>query len=76
MAYENAWATYDLLSRTIASAKKVFKIIDRYLILQGKEDGYFPENIRGDIELRNVSFKYNEDLVLKTLILKYQQEVQ
>ena len=60
----------DLLSRTIASAKKVFKIMDRISNIQGKEDGYFPENIRGDIELRNVSFKYNEDLVLKNINLK------
>lgn len=60
----------DLLSRTIASAKKVFRIMDRISNIQGKEDGYFPENIRGDIELKNVSFKYNEDLVLKNINLK------
>ena len=44
----------DLLSRTIASAKKVFKIMDRISNIQGKADGYFPENIRGDIEHRKV----------------------
>ena len=60
----------DLLSRSNASAKKIFKIIDRESKVYSKENSYKPEKIKGKIEFNNVSFKYNDEIVLKDIDLK------
>ena len=58
----------DLLSRSNASAKKIFKIIDRKSEIFTIESSYKPDKIKGDIEFDNVSFKYNDEVVLKDII--------
>lgn len=60
----------DLLSRSNASAKKIFKIVDRKSKVYSKENSYKPEKIRGEIQFDNVSFKYNDEVVLKDINLK------
>ena len=60
----------DLLSRSNASAKKIFKIIDRKSEIFTIESSYKPDKIEGDIEFDNVSFKYNDEVVLKDINLK------
>ena len=60
----------DLLSRSNASAKKIFKIIDRKSEIFTIESSYKPDKIKGDIEFDNVSFKYNDEVVLKDINLK------
>ncbi|MHC1750535.1 MAG: ABC transporter ATP-binding protein [Cellulosilyticaceae bacterium] len=62
------WLT-DMLSRTNASAKKVFKILDRESQITSKEDAYAPEKIEGDIRYDHVTFAYNEEVVLKNVDL-------
>lgn len=57
----------DMLSRNSASAKKIFAIIDRPSKIQSPPDSYTPENIEGAVTFNNVSFKYNEELVLKNI---------
>lgn len=59
----------DLLSRTLASAKKIFNIMDRPAVIKSDDKGYCPENIEGDIQFKNVSFKYNDEVVLKDINL-------
>ena len=57
----------DILSRNSASAKKIFKILDRESKVVSKKDGYAPKNIKGEIEFKNVTFKYNDIDVLKDI---------
>ena len=58
----------NLISRNSASVKRIFKIMDREPEI--KEGSYAPENIKGDIEFKNVSFKYKDEEVLKDINLK------
>lgn len=60
----------DLLSKNSASAKKIFEILDRKSEIISKEDCYKPETIVGDIEFKNINFKYNDQLVLKNIDVK------
>ena len=60
----------DLLSRSSASAKKIFKIINRNPEVYSKENSYKPERLEGNIEFKNVCFKYNTETVLKNISLK------
>ncbi|MBU3131258.1 ABC transporter ATP-binding protein [Clostridium gasigenes] len=59
----------DILSRNSASAKKIFAIIDRESKVVSKKDGYEPKSIKGEIEFKNVTFKYNDIDVLKDINL-------
>lgn len=57
----------DILSRNSASAKKIFEILDREPEISSKEVSYSPESVVGNIEFKNVNFKYNDELVLKNI---------
>jgi ATP-binding cassette, subfamily B, multidrug efflux pump len=63
------WLT-NLIAQTNASAKKIATIMDVEPEIKDSEDSFRVPNIRGDIEFRNVSFKYREDLILKNVNLK------
>ncbi len=62
------WLT-NMISRNNASAKKVFAILDRKSHIQSPTDAYIPEKIKGDIDFKNVSFKYSDETVLKNINL-------
>lgn len=59
----------DLLSRNTASAKKIFAIMDRNPEIKNNEKKYKKEVINGDIKFNNVSFKYNDEIVLDNINL-------
>ncbi|MBB6622090.1 ABC transporter ATP-binding protein [Clostridium gasigenes] len=59
----------DILSRNSASAKKIFAIIDRESKVVSKKYGYEAKSIKGEIEFKNVTFKYNDIDVLKDINL-------
>ena len=59
----------DLLSRNSASAKKIFEIMDREPEIKSNEKRYRNNEIEGNITFDNVSFKYNDDYVLKNISL-------
>lgn len=59
----------DLLSRTRASAQKIFKILDRPTHIASPSSSYSPKKVKGTICFKNVSFKYNEEIVLKNIDL-------
>jgi ATP-binding cassette, subfamily B, multidrug efflux pump len=63
------WLT-NLIAQTNASAKKIATIMDVEPEIKDSEDSFRVPNIRGDIEFRNVFFKYREDLILKNINLK------
>ncbi|QEH70252.1 ABC transporter ATP-binding protein [Cellulosilyticum sp. WCF-2] len=53
------WLT-DMLSRTSASAKKIFAILDRPAEITSPDDAYCPDTLNGHISFKDVSFHYNE----------------
>lgn len=57
----------DLISRNLASAKKIFAIIERQPEIKG--GSLESVNIKGHIKFENVSFSYNNELVLKNINL-------
>lgn len=57
----------DLISRNLASAKKIFAIIERESEI--KSGSLEEVSIKGDIKFENVSFSYNDELVLKNINL-------
>ena len=59
----------DLLSRNSASAKKIFEIMDREPEIKSKEKSYKNDDLKGYITFNNVSFKYNDEYVLKNINL-------
>ncbi|WP_291649282.1 ABC transporter ATP-binding protein [Clostridium sp.] len=59
----------DLLSRNSASAKKIFEIMDREPEIKSNEKSYKNDDLKGDITFNNVSFKYNDEYVLKNINL-------
>ncbi|MEE6449105.1 ABC transporter ATP-binding protein [Gottfriedia acidiceleris] len=62
------WLT-DVLSKNQASAKKIFEILDRKTAIKNKEGAYTPNLVDGSVEYKNVSFKYNDEIVLKDINL-------
>lgn len=62
----------DLISRNLASAKKIFAIIEREPEI--KSGALEDVNIKGDIKFENVSFSYNDELVLKNINLDIKAE--
>jgi len=63
------WLT-NLIAQTNASAKKIAKIMEIKPNITDSEDSLRLPIIRGDIEFKNVSFKYKEDNVLRDVNLK------
>lgn len=63
------WLT-NMLAQNKASCKKIFAILDRVPEVQNIENPYTPESVRGDIEFKNVNFKYNEGEILKNINFK------
>jgi ATP-binding cassette, subfamily B, multidrug efflux pump len=63
------WLT-NLIAQTNASAKKIEKIMDIEPNIKDNEDSFRLPNIRGDIEFKNVSFKYKEENILRNVNLK------
>jgi len=59
----------DILSRNTASAKKIFEIMDREPEIKSKKESYKGDSIKGDITFENITFKYNDEIVLKNINL-------
>lgn len=60
----------NMMSQNRASMDKIMKILKRKSQITSKENAYSPEEVRGEIEFKNVSFKYNEEEVLRNINLK------
>lgn len=61
-----------VLVQSIASMDRVFEFVDEDYDIKDKEDAVSLDEVAGDVELENVSFRYEdeEDLVLKNINLK------
>jgi ATP-binding cassette subfamily B protein len=60
------WLT-NMLAQNSASAKKIFKILNEKPSIANKENALVLEDIKGHIRFNNVSFKYNDDIILKNI---------
>lgn len=60
----------NMLAENSASSKKIFKILDNKPDISSPDNGYTCEKVRGDIEFKDVSFKYGEELVLQNVNVK------
>lgn len=61
------------LQKGIASAKRVFDVIDLEPVIENKPDAKILTSFNREIELRNVSFAYEKELVLRNISLKIEK---
>lgn len=73
--WELIWPMRDLgwlansIGQTKASAIKVFKVMDTVPQIKDKQNALRLEKVRGHVQFKNVSFKYNDEYVLKNINL-------
>lgn len=60
----------NLISRSSASLKKISKILDRESEIKNNEKNKKPKEIKGEVEFKNVSFKYRDEKILKDINFK------
>ncbi len=57
---------YNIMQTAMASSERVFKLLDDKTLIPNPQSPRLLENVRGDVEFRNVSFAYiDEEWVLK-----------
>lgn len=54
----------NVLAQAISSGKRVFEVLDTGSSVKEKEAPYAPEEFRGEVEFRDVSFYYREQQIL------------
>ncbi len=63
------WLT-NMLAQNRASASKIFQILDTKPSITSPANATSPEQIQGEVEFNNVSFMYNNEVVLHDINLK------
>lgn len=59
---------YNIMQTSMASSERIFKLLDNQTFVKNPEAPEKLENVKGEIEFRNVCFAYNdEDYVLKNI---------
>ncbi|WP_422485273.1 ABC transporter ATP-binding protein [Gudongella sp. DL1XJH-153] len=65
---------YNILQSAMASSERIFKILDTDMVIENPESPINIDNLKGEIEFRNVWFAYNDDdWVLKNISFKINQ---
>ena len=59
----------DLINRTIVSGERIFSILDREPEIKSPENPVVLEEIRGEVEFRNVSLRFGSEVVLENISL-------
>ncbi|XZK77099.1 ABC transporter ATP-binding protein [Clostridium perfringens] len=67
---KNIGGLVNMMSQNRASMDKIFNILKRKPQITSMENSYNPDKVKGEIEFKNVSFRYNEEEVLKKVNLK------
>ncbi|MDM0919741.1 ABC transporter ATP-binding protein [Clostridium perfringens] len=67
---KNIGGLVNMISQNRASMDKIFNILKRKPQITSMENSYNPDKVKGEIEFKNVSFRYNEEEVLKKINLK------
>jgi ATP-binding cassette, subfamily B, multidrug efflux pump len=64
---------FNILQSAFASSERIFSILDTKPLIQDKEDSIWLENVKGDIEFKDVWFAYkNDEWILKGVSFKVQ----
>ena len=63
------WLT-NMIAQNNASAIRIFKILDTKADIKSDQDSLFLDNIKGSVKFDNVTFKYNDEIVLKNINLE------
>ncbi len=63
------WLT-NTLSQSSASAKKIEKIFQSKPQIKSPKDAVSLNNLKGNLEFKNVTFKYNDEIILEDINLK------
>ncbi|GJQ62443.1 MAG: ABC transporter ATP-binding protein [Melioribacteraceae bacterium] len=62
---------YNIMQTAMASSERIFKLLDNDTFIKNNENGVVPEDIKGEIEFKDVSFAHNSnDYVLKNISFK------
>ena len=62
---------YNIMQTAMASSERIFKLLDNKTFIKNPENPIKLENVKGEIEFKNVWFAYNdEDYVLKDISFK------
>ncbi|EOU2021301.1 ABC transporter ATP-binding protein [Clostridium perfringens] len=67
---KNIGGLVNMMSQNRASMDKIFNILKIKPQITSMENSYNPDKVKGEIEFKNVSFRYNEEEVLKKINLK------
>ncbi len=67
---KNIGGLVNMMSQNRASMDKIFNILKRKPQITSMENSYNTDKVKGEIEFKNVSFRYNEEEVLKKINLK------
>ncbi|EIF6295594.1 ABC transporter ATP-binding protein [Clostridium perfringens] len=67
---KNIGGLVNMMSQNRASMDKIFNILKRKPQITSMENYYDPDKVKGEVEFKNVSFRYNEEEVLKKINLK------
>ena len=67
---KNIGGLVNMMSQNRASMDKIFNILKRKPQITSMENSYNPDKVKGEIEFKNVSFRYNEEEGLKKINLK------
>ncbi|HHY83690.1 MAG TPA: ABC transporter ATP-binding protein [Clostridiales bacterium] len=57
----------NMMAQAVTSGQRVFNVLDTGSTIKESEDPYDPEEFRGEVTFRDVSFKYREQLILSDL---------
>jgi ATP-binding cassette subfamily B protein len=64
---------FNILQSAFASSERIFSILDTQPLIEDKEDAVWLENVKGDIEFKDVWFAYkNDEWILKGVSFKVQ----
>jgi len=63
-------ASYNLVQRSLGAAERVFEIIDEKPEIMDAPDAVEIGRVRGEIEFKSVSFRYQDDYVLNNVSLQ------
>lgn len=61
---------YNILQSAMASSERIFRLLDTRPAILDPVNPISPSRIRGDVEFRNVSFAYQDTLVLRDINLR------
>lgn len=62
---------YNIMQTAMASSERIFQLLDDKTFVKNKDNAENLENVKGEIEFKNVSFAYNDgDTVLKNISFK------